>query len=186
VTAIPATNLATVGFIGKLASTSNYYNATMMVAAGGAISLRFSKVVGGGLSTIATVATGLTYVANAFYNLRFTIRWSQALQTNVLQSKLWAAGTTQPGGWMATATDAGLTAYTAGTQIGIMARDESTVVGSVSAKIQNVVQLSYNLPVPGTTDTMCADPAIANPKQTALESLADSIDTTMATFDSLV
>src|ERR1700754_3783063 len=78
--ASPATHLAPVVFVAKLPSASNYYNATMMVATGGAISLRFSKVIAGGLSTIATVATGLTYVANTFYNLRFQIYWSQALQ----------------------------------------------------------------------------------------------------------
>jgi hypothetical protein len=185
-TAIPATNLATVGFIGRLSSTANYYNATMMVAAGGAVSLRFSKVVGGGLVTIATVATGLTYVANTFYNLRWAIRWSQALQTNILQSMLWVVGGTPPGGWMATATDNALGFYVAGTNIGIMARDESTVVGSVSAKIQNVAQRSYNLPIPATTDPMCYDPAFAYPKQEALESLADAVDVAMAGLDPLV
>lgn len=182
-TAIPSTNLATVGFVAKLSSISNYYNATMMVATGGAISLRFSKVVSGGLSTIATVSTGLTYVANTFYNLRFAIRWSQRLQTNVLQSKLWAIGATEPGGWMATATDNGLVNYVAGTQVGIMTRDESTVVGSVSGKIQNVVASSYHLPIPSSTDPMCYDPGVAYPKQTALETLADAVDAAMVTLD---
>jgi hypothetical protein len=183
--AVPASNLATVGFIAKLASTSNYYNATMMVATGGAISLRFSKVIGGGLSTIATIATGLTYVANTFYNLTVAIRWSQALQTNVLQSKLWVVGGTQPGGWMATALDSGLTSYTAGTNVGILGRDESTVLGAVTAKIQNVATTTYSLPMPATGDPMCYDPAFQYPKQTALESLADATDAAMATLDPL-
>jgi len=185
-TAVPSTNLATVGFVGKFSSISNYYNATMMVAAGGAISLRFSKVVGGGLVTIATVATGLTYVANTFYNLRWSARWSQAQQTNVLQSMLWVVGGTPPGGWMATATDNALGFYGEGTQVGIMGRDESSVIGSVAAKIQNVVQRSYNLPIPATTGPMCYDPAITYPRQTALESLADAVDTAMASLDPLV
>jgi len=182
-TAIPATNLATVGFVAKLSSTSNYFVGSMMVATGGAISLRFSKVVGGGLVTIATVATGLTYVANTFYNLTFSCRWSQLLQTNVLQSKLWVVGGTPPGGWMATTTDASFTNYTAGTQVGIHARDESTVVGSVSAKIQNVATTTFGLPVPATTDPMCYDPAFAYPKQAGLESLADAADAAMTTLD---
>lgn len=185
-TAIPATNLTTVGFVAKLSSTSNYYVGSMMVATGGAISLRFSKVIGGGLVTIATVATGLTYVANTFYNLRFSIRWSQLLQTNVLQSKLWVVGGTVPGGWMATTTDAALTNYTAGTGVGIHTRDEATVVGPVTAKIQNVATLSNHLPIPATTDPMCYDPAIAYPKQTALETLADAVDTAMTALDPLV
>lgn len=184
-TAIPATNLATVGFVGKWASSGNYYIGTMMVAAGGAISLRFSKVISGGLVTIATVSTGLTYVANTFYNLRFSARWSQPLQTNILQLKLWAVGATEPGGWTATTTDASLTQYTAGTFVGIIGRDESSVPGSVSAKIKNVASLSYHLPMPASADPMCYDPAVAYPQQTAIESLADAADAAMATLDPL-
>lgn len=181
--AIPVTNLATVGFFAKLATVSNYYNGTMMVATGGAMSLRFSKVVAGALSTISTTATGLTYVANTVYNLRYSIRWSQALQTNVMQLKLWAVGAVEPGGWMASTTDASLTNYTSGTQVGIMGRDESTVLGAVTAKIQNVLVKSYNLPMPALADPMCMDPAIAFPDQTSLQSLAVAADAAMATLD---
>lgn len=181
--AIPATNLATVGFVAKLSTISNYYNGTLMVATGGAMSLRFSKVIGGGLVTIATVALGLTYVANTFYNLRYQIYWSQALQTNVMSLKLWAIGATPPGGWTATTTDNALTGYTSGTQFGIMGRDESTVVGTITTKHQNVLATSYSLPMPATTDPMCYDPAFAYPKQAALESLADAADAAMLTLD---
>lgn len=183
---IPATNLMTVGFVVKLASTANYYNATMMVSAGGAISLRFSKVISGGTVTIATVATGLTYVPNAVYNLRAAVFWSNALQTNVLMSKLWASGGTEPGGWMASATDAALTQYTSGTGAGIMARDEAAAPGTVTAKIQNVAAKTYGLPVPSGADPMCFDPSIAYPKQTALKSLADATDAVMAALDPTV
>lgn len=182
--AIPASALATVGFVAKLGTTSNYYNATMMVATGGAISLRFSKVVGGGLSTIATVATGLTYVANTVYNLMAAIRWSQALQLNTLQSKLWLTTASPPTGWMASVTDSSITPYVAGTQVGIMARDEQASP-SITAKIQNVATTTYNLPVPATGDPMCYDPAFPYPKQTAIESLADAADAAMATLDPL-
>lgn len=184
--AIPATNLATVGFVAKLVDASNYYNATMMVAAGGAVSLRFSKVVSGGLSTISTTAVaGLTYVANTFYNLRYRIFWSQRRQTNVMMLKLWAVGAAQPGGWMATNTDAGLTQYTAGTRVGIFARDESAVVGTITAKHQSVLARSYGLPMPATADPMCYDPAVVYPRQAALKSLADAADTAMTALDPL-
>jgi hypothetical protein len=155
----------------------------MMVAAGGAISLRFSKVVGGGLSTVISTAIGVTYVANTFYNLRVQLYWSNALQANVMQSKLWAVGGTEPGGWMVSTTDAGLTQYTAGTGAGVMARDEATVIGAVTAKIKNVVTMTYGLPVPASTDTMCADPAHPYPKQAALESLADAADVVATALD---
>jgi len=184
--AIPITNLATAGFIAKLSSTSNYYVATMMVAAGGAVSLRFSKRIGGGLSTISTtLVTGLTYVANTFYNLRYSIRWSRPLQTNVMLMKLWAVGTTQPGGWMASSTDAALTDYSSGTSVGIMGRDESTVVGTITTKYRSVLVNSYSLPMPATSDPMCFDPAVTYPKQAALQSLASAADTAVATIDPL-
>lgn len=184
-TAIPATNLATVGFVGKLSSVTNNYNGTMMVATGGAISLRFSKVVGGALSTISTTATGLTYVANTFYNLRFSGRWSQALQTNVLQLKLWAIGATEPGGWMATAFDASHTQYSAGTNVGIHGRDESTVLGTITTRHRSVSTYSYHLPMPDLTDPMCYDPAVAFPQQVTLKSLADAADAAMTTLEPL-
>jgi hypothetical protein len=186
-TSVPVTNLATVGFVGKLSTTSNYYNATMMVAAGGAVSLRFSKVVSGGLSTISTTAvTGLTYVANTFYNLRYSIFWSRPLQANVMSLKLWLVGTTEPGGWMATATDSSHTDYTSGTQFGIMGRDESSVVGTITTRHRNLVASSYELPMPDLTDPMCEDPAVTFPERTALESLADAADAAMTTIDPFV
>lgn len=182
---VPATNLATAGFAAKLSTTSNYYVGSMMVATGGAMSLRFSKVVGGGLSTLSTTSLGLSYVANTFYNLRFSVRWSQALQTNILQLRLWAVGSTEPGGWMATTTDASHTQYSAGTNVGIHGRDESTVSGTITTKYRSLASYSYHLPMPATTDPMCYDPSIPYPKQTALESLADAVDVVVATLDPL-
>jgi hypothetical protein len=184
--AIPATNLATVGFIAKASSVGNWYTASMMVATGGAISVRFSKDVAGALVTLSTTGTGLTYVANTFYNLRFQAYWSRTLQVNVLSAKLWAVGTAEPGGWTATSTtDAAFTDYTGGTSAGIIARDESTTLGTITAKFQNVVSRSYDLPVPAAADPMCADPAVSFPKQTALQSLAAAADTVMAALDPL-
>jgi len=181
---VPATNLMTVGFMAKRdAGGNNYYTGTMMVATGGAVSLRFSKVIAGGLSTIATVSTGLTYVANTFYNLRVVVFWSDALQANVLRSKLWAVGGTEPGGWTVSTTDSSLTQYAAGTLAGLFARDEATTAGTVTAKIQNVVAKTYSLPIPAGTDTMCQDPAIGYPDQTALQSLAVAADAAMVPLD---
>jgi hypothetical protein len=180
---IPVTNLCTVGFASKLSSNTDYFSGTMMVAAGGAISLRFSKLVAGSLVTIASVATGLTYVANTFYNLRYQIYWSRPLQTNVMSLKLWAVGATEPGGWMATATDASMTDYTSGTQVGPYARDESAVIGTITAKWRSILARSYNLPIPSSADPMCYDPGVTYPRQTALESLADAADAAMASLD---
>lgn len=183
--AIPATNLATVGFAAKGSSAANIYVGTMMVATGGAISLRFSKIVASALTTLSTVSTGLTYVAGTYYNLRFRAYWSRALQTNILALKLWAVGAAEPGGWTATLTDASFTDYSAGTQVGLYARDESTVLGTITATFRSVAAQSYNLPVPALTDPMCYDPAVTYPRQTALQSLAAAADTAMAAIDPL-
>jgi hypothetical protein len=84
---------------------------------------------------------------------------------------------------MASTTDASHTQYTAGTGAGIYTRDEASVPGAVTAKIQNVATMTYGLPIPAAADTMCADPAVAYPKQTALESMADAIDAASITLD---
>lgn len=184
--AVPATNLATVGFIARGADNANWYNATMMVATGGAMSIRFSKLVAGSMNTLSTVSLGTTYVAGTFYNLRFQCYWSRALQANVLQAKLWAVGATEPGGWTATFnTDASFTDYTGGGRLGIVGRDESTTLGTITARFKSVSTRSYLLPMPASADPMCADPAVTYPKQTALQSLASAVDVATATIDPL-
>jgi hypothetical protein len=183
--AVPATNQTLVGLVVKGKTSTDNYLAALMVAASGAMSVRFSKIVANGLTTLVTNPTGVTYVAGTFYNLRFQAYWSRTLQTNYLQAKLWAVGTTEPTGWTAAATDASFTDYTAGTQVGIYARDEATVLTSKVASFRSVAVRSYSLPVPVTADTMCADPAVAFPKQTALKSLADAADAAMTTIDPL-
>lgn len=184
--AIPASNLATVGFVAKSSSSSNCYLGTLMVATGGAMSLRFSKIVAGGLVTLSTVALGITYVANTFYNLRYVCYWSNALQANVMMLKLWAIGATPSGGFQAVFnTDTSFDKYSAGVQAGLYARDESTVLGTITAKFQNVQASTYSLPVPASSDPMCNDPAIAYPDQTALQSLAQAADAVMQTIDPL-
>lgn len=184
ISAIPATNLATVGFMSKFATASNYYSGTLMVQTLGIMSLRFSKVIAGGLSTISTTLLG-SYTAGTFYNLRYACFWSNALQTNVMQLKAWLVGVAEPGGWQATAFDSGITQYTSGTNAGIFGRDESSSVGSITTRYQNVVARSYSLPEPGTADTMCADSAVAYPKRPVLQSLALAADSAMATIDPL-
>jgi hypothetical protein len=160
--AIPATNSAQVGLVAKWASSNNYYFANMLVLAGGAISIRLSSRISGVGGTVKTVATGLTYVANTFYNMRFQVYWSAPLQTNILSAKLWLTGTTEPTGWTVTGTDAGLDPYFSGTQVGIMGRDDSTVLGTITTKYRSVSTVSYDLPMPDVADPMCAAPGASS------------------------
>lgn len=181
----PVTNLVTAGYVAKLVNTSNYYVGSIMVQPGGAISLRFSKVIAGGLTTITTVATGLTMSPFTDMNFRFVIYWSEPLQTNVLLSKVWLTGG-EPGGWMAGAFDASLTKYTAGTKVGFHGRDESSVVGVQEVYTNNTQVRSYGFEMPGVNDPMCYDPAVSFPKQTVVQTLAEQVDAAMTTIDPLV
>lgn len=184
---LPSSNLATVGFTAKQTSNTNYYIGSLMVAAStGIMSLRVSKVTSGTLSTLNTTAiSGLgTYSAGTYFNLRFQCYWSNLLQTNVLNLKVWAVGGTEPGGWLISITDNSITQYTSGTQAGLVLRDEATTA-SVTGRWQNVSAKTYALPVPAAADPMCNDPAVIYPDQTALQSLAVAADAAMVTLDPL-
>ena len=184
--AVPATNQAFVGFAVKMSgAASSYYSAALMVATGGAISLRISKTISGTLTTLNTTSLASlgTYTAGAYFNLRFQAFWSNTLQANVLQARVWANGGTQPGGWQTSITDNSITQYNSGTQVGLWARDEQTAVGSVIATFRGVSTASYHLPMPALTDPMCNDPAIVYPDQTALQSLAAAADPIVHAFD---
>lgn len=183
--AIPATNQTLVGFTAKQSTNQNYYIGTLMVQnTTNVMSLRISKVITGGLVTLnTTLVPGLgTYTVNTYFNIRFQCYWSNLLQTNVLNMKIWAVGGTEPGGWLISITDNAITQYASGTQAGLYARDEATSPGN-TALFRNVFTRSYSLPMPATTDPMCSDPSVAYPKQPVLESLAQAADAQITTFD---
>lgn len=184
--AIPSTNLATAGFTAKQSTNQNYYIGSFMVQTVGLMSLRISKVVSGSLITLnSTLIPGLgTYTAGTYFNIRFQCYWSNLLQTNVLNIKVWAIGGTEPGGWLVSITDSSITQYASGTQAGVHARDEQTSP-NITARFQNVVAKTYGLPVPASTDPMCQDPAVAYPDQTAIQSLAVAADSALITLDPL-
>lgn len=184
---VPATNLATVGFTAKQTTNQNYYIGSFMVSSLSVMSLRISKVIGGTLTTLNTTAVpGLgTYTAGTYFNIRFQCYWSNLLQANVLNIKIWAIGGTEPGGWLVSITDASITQYTSGTSAGLHFRDEATTPAN-TGRFQNVSTKTYGLPVPATTDPMCNDPSIAYPDQTALQSLATAADTQLVALDPTV
>lgn len=182
--AVPATNQTLVGFTAKQTGSTSYYIGSLMVSSLAVMSLRISKVISGTLTTLTTLLVpGLgTYSAGTYFNIRFQCYWSNLLQANVLNIKIWAVGSTEPGGWLVSTTDNSITQYTSGTQAGLYARDEASSPGN-TARFKNVVALSYGLPMPATTDPMCNDPAVAYPDQTALQSLAQAADTVMVGLD---
>jgi len=183
--ALPSSNNAFVGLTAKQTSNQNYYIGWMMVAATtGILQLRVSKVIGGSLTTLNTTAvSGLgTYSPGTYFNLRFQCYWSNLLQANVLNLKIWAVGGTEPGGWLISITDSSITQYASGTAAGIVVRDEATVP-SVTGRFQNIATKTYGLPVPATTDPMCYDPSVAYPDQTSLQSLAVAADAQLVALD---
>lgn len=83
---------------------NNFYNARLDFTTAGTITLVLLKRVTGSDTTLASVATGLTYTAGAFFRVR--------LQTigSTVRAKVWPAAATEPGAWTANATDTTLTA----------------------------------------------------------------------------
>lgn len=83
---------------------NNLYSTRVTIAAGGAMTVALVKRIGGVNTTLATLATGFTYVADAVYRMRLSVQGSS------LSGKVWLASGAEPAGWQVTASDPDLTA----------------------------------------------------------------------------
>ncbi|MDT9688200.1 hypothetical protein Q5762_07490 [Streptomyces sp. P9(2023)] len=117
--------------------SSNFYNARVQIAAGGAMTLSIRKTVAGVDTQLATFATGLTYVAATLYRLRFTVTG------DALSASIWLASGTPPPAPQATATDSAFTA-----------------AGSVGLRTQAGASLSNVLPVTVSMDNLASTPQL--------------------------
>lgn len=139
--ALPASGQLKAGIIGRLADASNYYSVTLNISSAGAMTLSIGKRVAGSGSTLITVNVTGTYVANAVYRVHF-----RGLSTT-LTCNVWPTSSVEPTGWLATANDGSLLS---GTNIGVIARNESAVVTQVMSYDNfdgtnlNVVNVSSN------------------------------------------
>ncbi|MFE5628482.1 hypothetical protein [Streptomyces sp. NPDC056543] len=127
-------------FIQSLArrvDSSNFYNARVQIAAGGAMTLSIRKTVAGVDSQLATFATGLTYVATTLYRLRFTVSGTS------LSASLWLASGTPPPTPHAAATDSSFTA-----------------AGGVGLRTQAGASLTNVLPVTVSADNLSSTPQL--------------------------
>lgn len=100
----------------RFTDSSNYYWVRMQVGTDSLISLILSKRVAGSLSTVTTVATGLTNSTTIPQRLRVQIRG------NRIKAKTWRSDGTEPATWAINTTDSSLTTGTFG---GCIARRES-------------------------------------------------------------
>lgn len=96
---VPASDGADVHYVARYANSSNYYSARIFIASGGAMMLTLRKRVAGVESQLTTLATGLTYVANAIYSMRFSVIGS------TLSAKIWLATTSEPAAYQTTIVD---------------------------------------------------------------------------------
>jgi hypothetical protein len=87
----------------RVAATNIFYSARLFINIGGAMSLSLRKRISGVESQLATFATGLTYVANTIYRIRFSV------QGQDLMARIWLASTEEPSSWQVTASDPDLT-----------------------------------------------------------------------------
>jgi len=89
--------------VARALSTADFYMARCQVAVGGAITLAVRKRIANAETQLAFLATGLVYVANAIYTMRFRVDGTN------LMAKVWLTSGAEPAGWMVTASDPDLT-----------------------------------------------------------------------------
>lgn len=125
----------------------------------GPSALRIVKVIAGAVTTVASVASGITYAANTFYWIRFRANG------NSLRAKVWAGAVgDEPGAWLIDTTDASISAagYTGWIAVG--------------ASVQHdVAQIA--VATNGDTATLTADttaPVLSSPTGTAASAVTAS------------
>lgn len=78
------------------------YRAIVVVNTSGGIALNLVRVINNAPTTLATVATPLTYVAGSSLKVRLSLTGTNP---TTLSGRVWAATATEPGAWTAQATD---------------------------------------------------------------------------------
>lgn len=100
-TPVVATGAAITAFVfSRITDSSNFYRIGVNFETAGTVTALIVRTLAGASVTLATQATGLSYVANQQFRIR-----TQAMGT-ALRIKVWAVGTPEPVAWTTTATDA--------------------------------------------------------------------------------
>lgn len=87
------------GPLARVTDANNLYMVRVEFTTAAAVIVDIRKRVASTDSSIASVTTSLTHVANTFYRVRFQGSGS------TLRAKAWVVGTTEPGAWDVTTTD---------------------------------------------------------------------------------
>lgn len=123
ISALPASGTLSTGLVGRYIASTDHYFTVMEIDTAGAVTLRIRRVVGGGAeTTIASLATGLTYAAGSYKTMRFQGAGSS------LRVRMWPVNTPEPTTWDIDTTDANLTS--AG-DTGVYARNDTAVTTQV-------------------------------------------------------
>lgn len=100
---VPTGDSVYVTLLARASSVNNTYMARVQVAAGGAMTLTVRTRIGGVETQLASFATGLTYVANVAYTVRFRVDGTN------LMAKIWLTSGTEPAGWQVSGSNGALT-----------------------------------------------------------------------------
>jgi hypothetical protein len=106
--------------LGRFVDTSNYYMARADLTTTAAITFSIQKRVAGVETSLKSVASGLTHIANTTYSIRF-----QGIGTT-LRAKVWT-GSTQPASWALTAVDTAFTSGGVGTRSVLLTGNTNTL-----------------------------------------------------------
>lgn len=91
-------------FLARYHDLNNFYTCRVYTALGGGLMISLRKMIGGVEAQLAALTTGLTYVADALYSVRFSV------QGSTLRARVWPAASPEPAGWQVTTTDTDITA----------------------------------------------------------------------------
>ncbi|MBM7798512.1 PKD repeat protein [Microlunatus panaciterrae] len=87
---------------GRKVGTSEYL-AKVGISSAGAVTLSVTRMVSGTETTLKSAATGLTYSAGQQLQVRLQVTGTSP---TTIAAKVWRVGTTQPSGWLVSASDA--------------------------------------------------------------------------------
>lgn len=129
-----------IGLNARYIDANNHILAKLSFSTTATINLVVSQVVGGVETVLSNVLTGLTHVANTFYNLTLYVVGT------TIKAKVWTVGTAQPGGWQVV-TSLTTNALNSAGYIGIQSsQDTSNTNGAVTHKVDGYSRWNPDVP----------------------------------------
>jgi hypothetical protein len=130
-----------IGLNARYIDANNHILARLSFTTSATISLIVSQFVAGTETVLATYLTGITHVANTFYNLTLYVVGS------TIKAKVWTVGAAQPGGWQVVTQLIGNALNAAGYNGIQSSQDTSNTNGSVTHKIDGYSRWNPDVPL---------------------------------------